>query len=101
MEQLESIIYRFSAFACNEDGIRDDFSVAVSAPEFSGEGDSFCLMSCPFLRAKPFTIYGVDHEQALELSLRFVEISLGHMNAHLVDGDGNDVQLPPPPALDR
>ena len=70
------------------------------APEDSGEGDSVCQLACPFLPAKPFSIFGVDHEQALELSRRFVEASLEHMNACLVDADGKPLSLPPVPATD-
>jgi len=101
MEQLNSVIYRFSALARGEDGSRKEFSVEISVPEDSGEGDSVCQLSCPFLRAEPFSIYGVDHEQALELSRRFVEASLEHMNVRLVDADGRTVRLPPVPAADR
>lgn len=97
MEQLKSVAYRFSAFARAADGTLTEFCVAISPPEARGEGDSFCHILCPFLRAKPFTIYGVDHEQALDLSRRFVELSLEHREVELVDADGRPVPLPPVP----
>ena len=97
MEQLKSVVYRVSAFVRREDGLREEFSMEISAPEDSGEGDSVCQLSCPFLRAKPFSIFGVDHQQALDLSRRFVEANFEHMNACLVDAGGKPVQLPPVP----
>jgi hypothetical protein len=97
MEQLDSPAYQFSAFANDADGRRTEFYVAISAPESRPKGDSFCRVACPFFRKKPFTIYGVDHEQAIELSRRFVELTLEHMNAQLVDAGGNVVELPPVP----
>lgn len=97
MEQLDAAIYRFACFVRSKDGIRHPLTVAISAPAESGEDDSVCLLSCPFLRTKPFSIYGVDHNQALELSIRFVETSLEHMNATLVDADGNAIELPAAP----
>lgn len=98
MEQLKSVVYRFSAFARREDGSREEFAMEISALEDSGKGYSVCHLSCPFLRSKPYSIHGVDHRQALELSRRFVEINLEHMNACLVDADGEPMELPPIPA---
>jgi len=98
MEQLKSSVYRFSGFVRLEDGSREALSMEIFAPEDSGEGDSVCRLTCPFLRAQPFAIFGVDHAQALELSRRFVEASLEHMNATLVDADGKTIELPPVPA---
>lgn len=94
MEQLKPVVYRFSAFACLEDGSREEASIEIFAPEDSGEGDSVCALSCLFLRTRPFSIYGVDDQQALDLSRRFVEASLEHMNARLVDVDGKPIALP-------
>lgn len=93
-------MYRFSAFARSKDGTTDVLSVAISAPADSGEGDSVCLLCCPLLGAKPISIYGVDHEQALELSRRFVEASLEYMDATLVDAEGRPIELPPVPKLE-
>ena len=95
MEQLKSVVYRFSGHVRLEDGSLEALSMEIFAPEDSGEGDSVCQLSCPFLRAKPVSIYGVDHQQALELSRRFVESNLEHMNATLVDADGKTLELPP------
>ena len=98
MEQLKSVVYRFSGRVRLEDGSLEALSMEIFAPEDSGEGDSVCQLVCPFLRAKPFSIYGVDHAQALELSCHFVETSLKYMNATLVDADGKTIELPPVPA---
>ena len=100
MEQLKSVIYRYSGLVRLADGVVEELALEVSAPEPSGKGDSVCRLSCPFVAEKTLSIYGVDDEQALELSRRFVEASLEHMNACLVDADGNPVSLPPVPATD-
>jgi hypothetical protein len=97
MEQLENIVYRFTGFVRTKDGTTEAISVAISAPRYSGKGDSVCLLFYPFLRAKPFSIYGVDHDQALELSRRFVEADLENADARLVDDSGSSVELPPVP----
>ena len=97
MEQLGPIIYRVAAFARSEDGTVQPFVAEVSAPEDSGKGDSVCAVSCPYLRAKPFSIYGVDHSQAVELSRWFIERSLADMSVGLVDSEGEPTALPPLP----
>jgi hypothetical protein len=99
MQQLKPVIYRVSAFARSGDGAVQPFLVEISAPEDTGEGDSVCSVSCPYLRAKPFSIFGVDHRQALELSRRFIVSNLDHMNVCLADADGNPVELPPVPTV--
>jgi hypothetical protein len=88
-------MFRVSAFVREEDGKVLPFLVEVSAPQDSGKGDSFCTVSCPFLRAKPFSIFGVDHAQAVERSRRFVELNLEHMNVDLIDANGDSIELPP------
>ena len=69
-------------------------SVCISSPIKSSAGDYVAMVSCPYLDAEPFSIYGIDSEQALRLALRFVERSLEHMNARLVDTEGRSVALP-------
>lgn len=46
-------------------------------------------------------MYGYDHEQVLDNSLNLVEVTLRELNARLVDGDGNEMQLPSPPILEH
>ena len=97
MEKLKNIVYRFEGFARSEDGGLSELSVAISAPEDSGKGDSVCLLYCSYIDATALSIYGVDHDQALELSRRFVEASLEHMNVTLVDAEDKPIDLPPVP----
>jgi hypothetical protein len=99
MEQLGPIACEFSAFVRREDGSPAEFSFAISHPRDSGEGDSVCSVFCPFLRTKPYQIYGVDHEQALQLSRRFIEINLECRNLALVDAQGQPLELPPVPTV--
>ena len=88
-------MYSFSAFVRSKEGTVHPFLVKISAPEDSGKGDSVCSVSCPFLRAKPFSIFGVDHTQAIELSCRFIEANLEHLDACLLDANGRSIDLPP------
>lgn len=76
-------------------------SVAISAPADSGRGDSVCRLLCPLLGAKPISIYGVNHDQALELSRRFVELGLEHKDLALVDAEGRPAVLPLVPKADE
>ncbi|MEQ8832706.1 MAG: hypothetical protein RLW87_23070 [Alphaproteobacteria bacterium] len=71
--------------------------MAITSPRDSGMGESVCSTFIPFLRAKPFRIYGVDHEQALELSHRLIESMIAAQDFEVVDGDGVPVALPPLP----
>ena len=100
MEQLEQPIYRYTGFVRSEYGNIEPISIAIFTPTDSGKGDSVCRLCCPFLRTKPFSIYGVDHDQALELSRRYVEMDLEQVNATLVDADGTPIELPAVPKAD-
>ncbi len=101
MEQLEQPIYRYTGFVRSENGAIEPVSIAIFAPTDSGRGDSVCRLCCPFLRTKPFSIYGVDHDQALELSRRYVEMDLEYMNASIVNADGTPIELPAVPKADE
>jgi len=101
MEQLEKPVYRFNGFVREENGDIEPISVDIFAPKDSGKDDSVCLLSCPYLRTKPFLICGVDHAQALELARQYVLWCLEYGNADLVDADGAAVDLPPVPKADE
>lgn len=97
MEPLEPTSYRFSAFARREDGTLTEVSVAIACPRVDTDGIAGCKVFIPFLRAKPFEIFGIDDEQALELSHRFILSMTEAQDFELVDGDGVPVALPPLP----
>jgi hypothetical protein len=94
LEQQKSVVYEFRCLA--EIGGQDTkpFSVRINAPTKSSAGDYATTVSCPYLRTKSFSIYGIDSEQALTLALRFIERSLEHLNVRLVDSEGRTVALP-------
>ena len=95
MEQLKSIGYSFSGWVREEGDSLQKLDIAISDPEPSGKGDSVCQLLCPFFRATPYSIYGVEHDQALELSRQFVETRLRYRNAGVTDDGGNEIFLPP------
>lgn len=95
MEPLDSISYRFSAFARREDGTLTAFDVAIACPRVDSDGISGCKVYIPFLRAKPFEIFGIDDDQALELSHRFILSMTEAQDFEVVDEDGVPVALPP------
>lgn len=93
MEPLNDIILDFSAFVKREDGSVVPFHLNVCAPQDREEGDSSCRVDCAFLREKPFQIFGVDGEQACELSIDFIRQML-EGQVELVDADGKPIDLP-------
>lgn len=74
--------------------------MAISAPEAIDEMLAACHLICPFVRPRALTIHGVDGNQALELSRRFVENWLREDGVRLVDAEGRTVPLPPVPKVE-
>lgn len=95
MEWEADAVYRFAAQVRREGRRNEAFHVSIFPPEQTEAGDSVCSLSCLYLGERPFSIYGIDPAQVLQLAHRFVEISLEHMNARLVDAEGRLVDLPP------
>ena len=86
--------YKFEAVARFPDGREEPF-VAETIDSGYREGyGHYCTILCPALLEKPYTLYGVDDEQALELAVGFVRNMLGHGNVELIDAQGNKVGLP-------
>ena len=65
-------IHEFDATAEMQDGSQVPFWLRVSEPELDEGHGYFCVVECPFLRDEPFKIFGVDEEQACELSISFI-----------------------------
>lgn len=93
MEQLKDLI-SFSQYIKDEDESVYPFSFTISEPFADDEHSAYCILSCPYFRDKEFKIFGVDGEQAIELSLNFVAATLGEKT--IIDVDGNPVALPMP-----
>ena len=66
----------------------------VSRPEYDEARGFYCVVECPFLREKHFKIFGVDEEQACELSVEFIRQSIIDQKAGLIDEEGLDVSVP-------
>lgn len=94
MEQLNEIIFSFDAFAEGGGGDVAPFSLRVVEPMYDEGHGFFCRVECPFLREKPFMIFGVDGKQACELSISFVRQSIEDVGAKLIDNDGNQISIP-------
>lgn len=96
VEQLSKPIFNFSAIARRENGSTEPFSLAILPARYERGRGWYCVVACPFLDNRPLRIFGVDERQALELAVDFVRQSLGHMDAILLDGEGNPVRIPDP-----
>lgn len=94
MEQLDNLILSFDAIAERGGDAAAPFSLRVSGPKYDEERGYFCHVECPLLRKKPFTIFGIDEEQACELSISFIRQSLIDVDVDLVDANGNEVDIP-------
>lgn len=93
MEQLNQTILEFGAFAKGGDEGVAPFVLKVSYPEYDEGRGFFCRVICPYLREKPYLIFGVDEAQACELSIDFIRQML-RGQAELVDSDGAPIELP-------
>ena len=93
MEQLKQTILEFDAFALGGDKDVAPFVLKVFSPEHDERRGFFCRVICPYLREKPYLIFGADEAQACELSIDFIRQML-EGQAELVDADGAPVELP-------
>ncbi len=76
------------------DGTTVPFSLRVLQPEYDEDRGFYCIVKCPFLRGKNFKIFGVDEEQACELSIEFIRQMIEDPKARLVDAQGLEVFVP-------
>jgi hypothetical protein len=90
----------FSAFVRSPDGTVSDFRLEIEGPHNDPQRGWFCFLRCPVLRTKPYLAFGVDAQQALELSVTFMNQVLLDRNLVLIDADGRAVTLPPPTEID-
>lgn len=98
MGQLNQTILSFEAFMERGEGTTVPFSLRVSQPEYDEERGFYCVVECPFLREKHFKIFGVDEEQACELSIEFIRQMIEDPKARLVDAQGREVSVPDIPS---
>jgi len=72
--------------------------MSIREPFFQSVGFSFwsrrLFCVCPLGKRIAGSAFHVDHTQALGLSRCFVEASLEHRNATLVNADGKPIELP-------
>ena len=94
MEQLKRLILSFEASAERHDGTVVPFSLRVYEPELDEKLGDFCFIECPFIRQRPFRIFGVDQEQACELSVKFINWMLEYDVVRLMDAQGQEVHIP-------
>jgi hypothetical protein len=94
MEQLGNIILNFEALVDEGVGTPIPFTLRISEPQFEEDGTAYCRIDCPYLRAKPFLIFGVDEEQSIELAITFVRKSIDAKNAKLTDENGAETAIP-------
>lgn len=84
-------LHELNAFI-EEDGQKKPFVLTITNPEkVQGEDDYICIIHAPVLFKRDKSIYGVDAQQAAELSIKFVNDLLS--DRQLVDESGNLVPL--------
>lgn len=93
MEQLNDPILEFEAFARTDGGDIAPFVLKVWGPERQDAGEYLCKIHCPYFGKGPFSIFGVDEDQACEEVTVFVERMLDG-RAVLVDKNGDNVDVP-------
>ena len=76
------------------DGIVVPFSLGVSQPGYEEGHGYYCVVKCPYIREKPFKIFGAHEKQACELSISFIRELVFDQKAHLVDAQGHEVSIP-------
>jgi len=94
MEQLKQSILVFEAFAKGGDDAVVPFSLRILQPAYDEPRGYYCVLDCPNLGKKPFRIFGVDEEQACELSITFIRQLVVDQKAYLVDDQGQEVSIP-------
>lgn len=93
MTPLSREFFRFEAYAEKENGSVVPLAVWISQPEFDGDICCYCLVICPFIRLKPFFIFGVDEKQARELSFEFIRSLILHKSQRILDSSGREITL--------
>lgn len=94
MEQLKRLVLSFEANAERHDGSVVPFSLRVYEPELDEKLGYFCFIECPFIRQRPFRIFGEDQEQACELSITFINRMIEGDVVLLTDAQGQEIQIP-------
>jgi len=94
MEQLKRPVLFFEADAERHDGTVVPFSLRIHDPEPGEDLGYFCFIECPFIRQRPFRIFGEDQEQACELSVKFINLMIEDDVVRLLDGRGQEIQIP-------
>jgi len=94
MEQLKQNILVFEAFAKGGDDAVVPFLLRISQPGYEESHGYYCIVECPFIRVKPFKIFGAHEEQACELSITFIRQLVVDQKAFLVDAQGHEVSIP-------
>lgn len=89
----EKSIVDISCIARERNGGESAFSLKVGVPFFDPKRGCGCEVLCPYLREKPFLIFGVDPYQAASLSLEFIERLL-EGRAILLTFEGAPLSLP-------
>lgn len=91
--QPAGVVMMFEAFAEDAEGNVAPFRLVIRLPLYDPNRGYFCSVECPYLREKPFLIFGVDEDQACELAAGFVPRLL-EGRVRLIDDEGNEVTIP-------
>ena len=91
---MAKLPYRLDAFAKREDDPLRPFSLAISEPELHPEFGYQCVIDCPLIREKKFTLFGDEPLFTAELCVQFVKRLLQFSETEVVDENGHLVEFP-------
>lgn len=92
MRPKEIIAKELRGFIEGTDGSRTHIFARISEPTQSiGYNDHYCIVHCPHLFDEEKKIFGVDEDQALELSIIFIKKLLDHAGVVLVEEESSDL----------
>ena len=91
VEPIGNIAKELRGFVEGADGSRTHVSARISEPMQSiGYNDHYCIVHCPHLFHEDKKIFGVDEDQALELSIMFIKKLLYHASVVLVEEEPSE-----------
>ena len=91
---MAKLPYRLDAFAKREDDPLRPFSLEISEPEPHPEFGYQCVIDCPLIREKKFTLFGHEPLFTAELCVQFVKRLLQFSETEVVDENGHLVEFP-------
>ncbi len=88
------IPFEFYAVVRRAGGSSHPFRCYISEARYDERGSYYCHIDCLEIRKQTQVIYGVDPEQAVKLSFKFLKTMLEHEEITICDAKGEPFILP-------